>query len=225
MLTLVLTRHGSTARSEPEQHLGQRLDVPLSDQGRAEAMALGERLQGVSFSRILSSPLLRARESAALMAPGRDPELDHRLLEMDYGRWEGLTYAEIEAADVAVRRRWEADPGGLACPGGESGEQVARRAGAFLDDLLGWAAGRAGVSDAAPAVEHPCALVVGHSTTNRILLALALGLPIRDYRRRFAQAPANLTVLQFPGSRRQGARLMLANDVSHVRGIRGATWK
>jgi broad specificity phosphatase PhoE len=225
MLTLVLTRHGSTARSEPEQHLGQRLDVPLSDQGRAEAMTLGERLQGVSFSRILSSPLLRARESAALMAPGRDPELDHRLLEMDYGRWEGLTYAEIEAADVAVRRRWEADPGALACPGGESGEQVARRAGAFLDDLLEWAAGQAGVSDAAPAVDQPCVLVVGHSTTNRILLALALGLPIRDYRRRFAQAPANLTVLQFPGSRRQGARLMLANDVSHVRGIRGTTWE
>ncbi|MGC8634176.1 MAG: histidine phosphatase family protein [Candidatus Limnocylindrales bacterium] len=224
MLTLVLTRHGSTARSEPEQHLGQHLDVPLSGRGRGEALALGERLQGLSFHRIFSSPLLRARESAALVAPGREAELDARLLEMDYGRWEGLTYGEIEAVDAAVRRRWEADPASLACPGGESGEQVARRAGAFLDDLLGWAASQPRASDATSAAEHPRVMVVGHSTTNRILLSMALGLPIRDYRRRFAQAPANLTVLQFTGLREQGACLMVANDVAHVRGIRGATW-
>ena len=254
MLTLVLTRHGSTTRSDPEQHLGQHLDLPLSDAGRAAARALGERLAGVRLDRVVASPLLRARETASLVVPGRRAETDVRLLEMDYGRWEGLTYGEIEAADSEARRRWEADPAGRACPGGESGDQVARRIGAFLDDLIAWASGSArGSSDAPapsgglpsaggpsssdasapsgglPSAGEPrssdaVALVVAHSTTNRVLLCVALGVPVRDYRRRFVQAPANLTVLRFPGGRADGAQLLVANDVAHVRGIRGVTW-
>ena len=257
MLTLVLTRHGSTPRSDPEQHLGQRLDLPLSDTGRAAARALGERLAGVPFDRVVSSPLARGRETAALVVPGVRFEIDARLAEMDYGRWEGLTYAQINAADAAGRRRWEEDPAGLACPGGESGDQVALRVGSLLADLLDWAdrssngagsdtpaaapVGRAGPEAPAagadggasaapaggtlPAPVGPRVLVVAHSTTNRVLLAVALGVPIRDYRRRFTQAPANLTVLQFRGSLDEGARLLVGNDVSHVRGIRGDTWE
>jgi broad specificity phosphatase PhoE len=244
MLTLVLTRHGATARSEPEQHLGQRLDLPLSEAGRSAARALGERLVGVRFDRVLSSPLRRALETASLVAPNASVEADARLAEMDYGRWEGRTYAEIDATDAAARRRWEDDPAALPCPGGESGEQVARRIRALLDDLLAWAtatdplprpeqsgdgprlrAAWAATSGAwsGPAAERQV-LAVAHSTTNRILLAVALGVPIRDYRRRFVQAPANLTVLRFPGALDDGARLLVGNDVSHIRGLRGETW-
>jgi broad specificity phosphatase PhoE len=239
MLTLVLTRHGSTPRSDPEQHLGQRLDLPLSDTGRAAARALGERLAGVPFDRVVSSPLARGRETASLVVPGVGFETDARLAEMDYGRWEGLTYAQITAADAAGRWRWEEDPAGLACPGGESGDQVASRVRSLLADLLDWADGSggsgggtgSGASVGAPVVGAPAApvgprvLLVAHSTTNRVLLAVALGVPVRDYRRRFTQAPANLTVLQFPGSPDEGARLLVANDVSHIRGIRGDTWE
>ena len=140
MLTLVLTRHGSTPRSDPEQHLGQHLDLPLSDVGRSAAAALGGRLAGLQFDRVVASPLRRSRETAALVVPSADVELDPRLIEMDYGRWEGLTYDEIEAADSEARRRWEADPARLHCPGGESGDEVAARVTAFLDDLLAWTA-------------------------------------------------------------------------------------
>ena len=251
MLTLVLTRHGSTPRSDPEQHLGQHLDLPLSDAGRAAAASLGARLAGIRFDRIVTSPLRRARETAALVVPGREVEADVRLLEMDYGRWEGLTYAEIEATDGPARRRWEDDPAGLPCPGGESGAQVATRVSAFLDQLVAWSpaapgtaeaagAGTAGGSPPAPGtagvadVAHAAAaqgdagdtqvLVVAHSSTNRVLLCLALGVPLRDYRRRFVQAPANLTVLRFDRDRGVGARLLVGNDVSHIRGIRGETW-
>ncbi len=290
MLTLVLTRHGSTTRSAPEQHLGQHLDLPLSEAGRAASRALGERLAGVRFDRVIASPLLRARETASLVVPGRVVETDARLLEMDYGRWEGLTYEQIETVDGEARRRWEAEPAGQACPGGESGDQVARRVGAFLDDLIAWASGSprggsvastpasalaaagrvasagapspAGASSSArapspasasdPAGEFAAAsasapagafasagpsssadgatdsdavaLVLAHSTTNRVLLCVALGVPVRDYRRRFVQAPANLTVLRFPGGRAEGAQLLVANDIAHVRGIRGVTW-
>jgi len=107
VLTLVLTRHGLTTRSKPEQHLGQTIDVPLSDAGREQAERLAERLRMVAFERIFSSPLRRAQETADVVAAGRPVELDRRLLEMDYGEWEGLTYAEIDARDGKLRARPE----------------------------------------------------------------------------------------------------------------------
>ena len=111
MLTIVLTRHGATERSHPEQHLGQHLDIDLSEPGRSAARALGRRLMGIRFDRVVTSPLMRARETARLVVADREAELEPRLMEMDYGEWEGLTYAEIEAQDGARRRAWEADPG------------------------------------------------------------------------------------------------------------------
>ena len=63
-------------------------------------------------------------------------ETDPRLKEMDYGGWEGLTYRQIEARDGAARREWELAPDRLACPGGESGNDVAIRVRSFLADLL-----------------------------------------------------------------------------------------
>jgi broad specificity phosphatase PhoE len=218
VLTLVLTRHGATERSHPEQHLGQHLDIELSEAGRSAAMALGRRLMGVRFDRIVSSPLKRASETARLVVADLVPELEPRLMEMDYGTWEGLTYAEIEAQDGARRRAWEADPAQTACPGGESGGDVARRVRAWLDELDRWHAGRITIGD------DLRVLAVGHSTTNRILLCVALGVPLGAYRDRFRQEPANLTVLQYPAPVANGARLVLANDMSHLRGTSGDTW-
>jgi broad specificity phosphatase PhoE len=208
MLTLVLTRHGATDRSNPEQHLGQRIDIQLSDAGRSAAQALGRRLEGVRFDRIVASPLRRAQETARVALPGVDVETDARLAEMDYGEWEGLTYEQIEERDAERRRAWEEDPEANACPGGESGADVAHRVRAFLADAAG----------------ADQILAVAHSTTNRILLAVALHVPVREYRRRFQQEPANLTVLRFPASAEEGALLLLGDDMSHVRGTRGATW-
>lgn len=218
MLTLVLTRHGPTARSEPEQHLGQRIDIPLSDEGRRAAAALGARLAEVRFARVIASPLARSQETARIAVPAATVETEPRLLEMDYGDWEGLTYDELEERYGAERRRWEEDPATLACPGGESGEDVARRVGSFLEELAAWSAGDGGER------EDRRVLAVAHSTTNRVLLCVALGVPLRDYRRRFRQDPANVTVLRFGGRFGPGAQLLLANDMSHVRGVRGPTW-
>ena len=203
MLTVVLTRHGSTPRSDPEQHLGQGIDVALSREGEAAARALAARLHGVVFDRIVSSPLRRAVQTVEILAAGRAVETDTRLAEMDYGEWEGLTYAQIEARDLERRRRWEDDPATEHCPGGESGNEVAARVKSFLADAIApEPAGRI--------------LVVAHATLNRILLCVALGVPVRDFRRRFRQDPANLTILRFPGDVDVGALLQLSNDTAHL---------
>jgi broad specificity phosphatase PhoE len=99
--------------------------------------------------------------------------------------------------------------------GGENGEQVANRVRLLIEELLGWAEDRR---------HPPTCLLVGHSSVNRVLLAVVMGVPLIDYRRRFLQDWTNLTVLQWD-SRSSGPLLMVANDTSHARGLHGATWE
>ncbi len=234
MLTLVLTRHGLTDRSVPEQHLGQHLDISINDAGRRQAEALGRRLSQIAFDRVITSPLFRARETADILAGSVMVEADPRLREMDYGAWEGRTYEQIDQVDGAFRRDWEQAPDRLACPGGESGADVAARVRSFLGDLLddhrAWhakASFRAATSgrDAAGASPDRPVLAVGHGTTNRVLLCVALGVPVADYRRRFVQGQVNLTVLRWAAGAGPGeARLLVMNDRSHLRGAIDVPW-
>ncbi|MEJ7753173.1 MAG: histidine phosphatase family protein [Candidatus Limnocylindrales bacterium] len=221
MLTVVLTRHGATDRSDPEQYLGQRIEAHLTESGRTAARALGERLTGVDFQRVISSPLERALETARLIRPTDLVEPDDRLAEADYGLWEGHTVGEIEARWPAERSAYETDPGRNAASGGESGQDVAQRVGSLLEDLVEWAGPPA--SPGAQEVDHRV-LLVGHSTLNRVLLAVALGVPLCDYRRRFRQDWVNLTVLRFGKRYGGGWQLLLCNDMAHLRGTSGATW-
>lgn len=235
MLTVVLTRHGLTDRSEPEQHLGQRIDVSINDAGRRQAEALAKRLSAVHFDRILTSPLFRARETAEIIGGRTNVEADPRLKEMDYGAWEGLTYAQIDERDREARREWELAPDRLACPGGESGNDVAERVRGFLEDLIDehrrWhakASFRAATRPGGPAeapVDRPV-LVVAHSSTNRVLLCVALGTDVRDYRKRFVQGQGNLTVLRWEEDEGPGdAKLLVANDLGHLRGPDSLPWE
>jgi len=118
---------------------------------------------------------------ATLARPNDPIETDARLKEADYGEWEGHTIEELEELWGAARRMWEADPASFAIPGGESGSDVARRARSFVEALVEWEQGLE------KAEEDHRVLVVAHSTLNRVLLAVCLGVPLRDYRRRFRQ--------------------------------------
>lgn len=250
MLTLILTRHGQAA--EADVMLGGQLDLALLPRGREEAEALARRLSGVRIDRFIASPMLRAIETAQTIARGRPVEVDERLRELDYGRWESLTYAEIDAHDPELRTRWEHDPAATHSPGGESGDDVAARALNFLVDLI--AAEEAAADESPGAAHSPGAqegrhspdpggsravvsealaeaegerrvLVVAHGTFNRILLCVALGIPVRDYRRRFLQDRTNLTVLRYErGDTPDGAQLILANDVGHLRHAGETPW-
>lgn len=210
MLQLIVTRHGHTDRSEPEQYLGQRIVANLSERGRASAAGLRDRLAAVALDRVVSSPLARAAETARIAAPTHDVETDARLAELDYGDWEGHTIAEIEAGWPELRDQYDADPASFNFPGGESGEEVAERVASLVDELAGWAS-------AEPMVGRDRrVLLVGHSSVDRILLAHCLGVPIRDYRRRFVVTWASLSVLRYRSDPSAGPMLLLYNDVAHT---------
>jgi broad specificity phosphatase PhoE len=177
---------------------------------------LAARIAGEHFDRIVSSPLRRAVETARMVAFDRPVELDARLMEMDYGAWEGLTYEEIDARDAAYRRRWELDPAALSCPDGESATDVAARADAFLEEQLVWASGP----------RERILLTVAHSSFNRVLCCVAMGVPVSEYRRRFTQGQTNITVLQYrEGAPANAARLLVLNDLGHSSVPGHAPWE
>ena len=116
-----LVRHGETAWSLSGQHTG-RTDLPLTLEGEANARRLGERLLGNQFARVLTSPLQRAVRTCELAGYGGAAEHDPDLVEWDYGRYEGITTAEIRAENPT----WDLFREG--CPDGESPAAVAERA-------------------------------------------------------------------------------------------------
>jgi len=123
---IYLARHGETKWSLTGQHTGLT-DLPLTKRGEDNARALGERLAGLKFAVVLTSPLQRATRTCELAGFGAVAEVDRNLLEWDYGQYEGLTTAQIHAG----RPDWQLFRDG--CPGGESPEQVGARADAMVD--------------------------------------------------------------------------------------------
>jgi broad specificity phosphatase PhoE len=116
-----LARHGETAWTISRQHTGLT-DLPLTAQGEAEAVRLGERLAGVTVAAVLTSPLQRAVRTCALAGFGSAAEVESDLLEWNYGAYEGRTGADIRAG----RPDWQLFRDG--CPGGESPDQIGARA-------------------------------------------------------------------------------------------------
>jgi broad specificity phosphatase PhoE len=116
-----LARHGETAWTVSRQHTG-RTDIPLTAHGEAEARRLGERLDGLKFAAVLTSPLQRARRTCELAGFGSAAIVEPDLLEWNYGAYEGRTSAEIHAE----RPDWNLFRDG--CPEGESPEQIGARA-------------------------------------------------------------------------------------------------
>jgi broad specificity phosphatase PhoE len=116
-----LARHGETAWSLTGQHTGLT-DLPLTERGEQNARRLGERLRGLAFAKVFTSPLTRASRTCELAGFGRVAEIDPDLVEWNYGEYEGRRTAEIRAE----RPGWQLFRDG--CPGGETLAQIAARA-------------------------------------------------------------------------------------------------
>ena len=155
-----LIRHGETELSTGGAYSG-RQELPLTDDGREQARALGERLRDAGIDRIWSSPLSRAADTAKAIAEvtGAAVEIDDRLTEVDYGVLENYDRDSAREEFGEPFERWREDPFGSPFPGMEPLAEALARV-------------RSAVSDALAAAE--CPAIVGHQGVLRLVL-IALG--------------------------------------------------
>jgi len=198
---LYLARHGATRLTAEDRFSGAD-GADLSDEGRLQARALGERLHGEGIAAIVSSPLSRALETARIVAAACSLPVatEDGLREISHGHWEGLARRDVETRFADEYAAWEQDPFTFAPAGGESGVAVLARALPVVRAIVTRHTGRR-------------VLVVSHKATIRIVVSSLLGFDARGYRDRLDQSPACLNVLDFKDPVR--ARLMLFNDTSH----------
>jgi broad specificity phosphatase PhoE len=125
---IYIARHGETAWTITGQHTGLT-DLPLTPQGERNARALADRLDGITFRKVFTSPLQRARRTCELAGFGSMAEVDGDLVEWNYGTYEGRRTVEI----LGERPGWQLFRDG--CPGGESPAQVLARAEKVLSRI------------------------------------------------------------------------------------------
>ncbi len=188
MSTIVIVRHGRTAANATGLLLG-RLDPELDEIGRRQAATLAAAIGPVD--RVVSSPLLRTRETASTF--GLPVEVDERFVELDYGELDGTPIADVPGDLWAS---WRSDPH-FAPPGGESLHALGERVGAALDDVATWD----GVT-----------VVVTHVSPIKAAITWALGVG-DDVTWRLWVAPASISRIDV---RPAGPVLAAFNETAHL---------
>jgi alpha-ribazole phosphatase len=203
MTRLFLVRHGSTAANErlPFVLQGSEIDGPLTETGFRQAAALARHFRDFEIHAIYSSPLLRARQTAAAVAEGRNLEviLVPDLRECSVGRWEGMAWDTIKAEQPQEHERFFADPVNTPHPGGESYRDVLNRAAPAIHDILMKHVGQNVV-------------IVAHNMLNRVYLAEYVGIDLK-HARRLRQANCCINLLHH---RRGKTELVTLNSVLHL---------
>jgi broad specificity phosphatase PhoE len=188
-----LARHGETAWTISRQHTGLT-DLPLTERGERTARRLGERLNGLMFDLVLTSPLQRAARTCELAGFKSVAEVCKDLVEWDYGEYEGRRTADI----VAERPGWELFRDG--CPGGESPQQISARADRVVQRIRG-------VSG------NAVLFTSGHVL--RVLAARWLGLDVSVNCKFFMLSTASLSALGYEHDRSRPV-IRLWNETRHV---------
>jgi len=188
-----LARHGETAWSLTGQYTGLT-DLPLTERGERNARQLGERLRGLRFAKVYTSPLQRARRTCELAGFGAVAEVDPDLVEWDYGQYEGRRTAEI----LAERPGWLLFRDG--CPGGESPAQASARADRVVSRV------RAVQGDV---------LLFSSGHFIRVLATRWIGLEVTDNARRLMLSTASLSAVSYENELARPV-IRLWNDTHHV---------
>ena len=173
MTRLVLVRHGETIWQAENRYAGSS-DIPLSARGAEQAQLLAKWALTADLAALWTSPLLRARETAAPSecATGIAAHVDSRLREIHFGQGEGLTNAEISQTFPGAFAAFQSDPVSYHLPGGENPQDVVHRAIECLNEIeASYPGGRV--------------MVVTHNTLIRVTLCHLLGVPLSKYRTLF----------------------------------------
>src|SRR5262245_18492666 len=167
---MYLIRHGATAANlvQPARLQG-RNNPPLDVIGVRQSKLTSHALSHIRFAASYCSPLIRARQTAELIAPYLEPQAVEALVECDVGRWEGVDWDTIRRDDAEAYARYMANPATVPYPGGENFTDVWFRTKPAMEQLF---------------VRHAGGtfLVVSHHVINRVFLAMALGLELRQAR-------------------------------------------
>jgi broad specificity phosphatase PhoE/ribonuclease HI len=198
---LLMLRHGQTERSAQRRYSGHA-DLPLTELGERQAAAAAARLASTGgVAAVVSSPLLRARQTAQPVADalGVPLTVHDGLIEADFGAWDGLTFAEARVHDPDLHTRWLTDTS-VAPPGGESMDAVHRRVRRVRDQLI---------------AEHGAAtlIVVSHVTPIKSLLRMALDAGSSLLHRLHLDV-ASLSIAEFYSD--GPATVRLVNDTSYL---------
>jgi probable phosphoglycerate mutase len=188
--SIYIARHGETEWSASGQHTS-RTDIPLTKRGEENGRRLGQRLRGLKFERVYTSPLQRAARTCELAGFKAQATIDPELVEWDYGEYEGKTTAEINR----TRPDWLIWRDG--CPQGESPAAVSNRADRLLARL------RPGAGDV---------LVFSSGHILRAIGTRWLGLEIAAGRY-FYLGTASLSILGYEHERREEPVFRLWNDM------------
>ncbi len=196
-----LIRHGATVLTAEDRFAGAT-DVELSDEGRAQAGRLAERLTTEKMTAVYASPLGRTVETASIIAAPHGLKVQRRdgLREISHGHWEQMTRREVDEKFPEEALAWEEDPYTFAPVGGESGLAVTARALPVLLEIV-------------KAHHDGTVAIISHKATIRLLLSSILGFDPRRYRDNLDQNPAALNIVDFKSTTH--ARLTLFNDTSH----------
>ena len=205
-MRLLLVRHAETAWNRERRYQG-RTDTPLSEAGLVQAEQAARAMTASGLKAVYSSPLRRARETAAAIAKphGLDVRVTEAFGEIHFGRWEGLTLEEARALDPAFYDKWLSAPDALVPPGGEALADMRARALAGLESMR---------------AEHADVTIclVTHAMVARVLILEALGLPL-DRMWSVAVGATGISELEF---RPDWTALHRMNTRMHLEGVAGA---
>jgi 2,3-bisphosphoglycerate-dependent phosphoglycerate mutase len=192
MATVILARHGRTTANASGVLAGRSKGVRLDEKGIEQARAAAARLDGVPLAAVVTSPLERCRDTARVLAEGRDLRLqsDRGLLECDYGEWTGREIKEL--AKQPLWRTVQATPSAARFPGGESMAGMSARAVAAVRD-------RDALIEAESGPEAVW-VAVSHGDVIKAVLADALGMHLDTFQR-IVVDPASLSVVRYTPQR------------------------
>ncbi len=199
---IFLVRHGQTTWNKANAYIGST-DLPITPQGRREASLVANRLEQNDIAAIYASSLLRARQTAELIAERFDlpVRVADDLREVNYGEWEGVAESEAQQRYPDVFPKWRADPSSVRIPGGETFAELRDRSfPAFMN--------------IAESHRHENVIIVAHKSTNRVILCCLLEMDVNRYRE-IGQGNSAINIVN---SRKDG-RLIVEqiNDTCHLR--------